>query len=152
MSKNEKGFYLFFDWIEELEELQNPEDAWSIVLALRNYALNGTDPTQSFSGAYRAFVGNIYNQIKRAERNSEEQRQKAFKRWNKENGNTEHNTAMQGKTPVLPSNDTNTHTNTNTYTNIVKEESIKEEKRKRVLPPSLEEVRQYLQQKGKIAI
>lgn len=117
MSKNEKGFYLFFDWIEEMEELKSPEDAWRIVLALRDYALNGTDPTQFFSGAYKAFIRNIYNQIKRAELKAEIGRESIKKRWNNhETADAPNSNLIGANSNLIGANTTNTYTNTDTDT------------------------------------
>ena len=70
MSKNEKGFYLFFDWIERLKELP-PEEAIRIVYAIGEYYKNDIDPTEQFSGALKIVVALMFDQIKRGKKLSE---------------------------------------------------------------------------------
>ena len=138
MSKNEKGFYLFFDWCERLKELP-AEEAIKIVYAICDYYKNGINPTEQFDGTLKIVIALMFDQIKRGERIAEKNRANINKRW--VNSNT---TVIPTNTTVIP-NDT-TYNNI-TYNNITnngnKEEITKEEKRKRFLPPSLEEVRQY---------
>lgn len=120
MSKSVKGLCLFFDWIEELELMESPEDAWSVVVALRDYTLEGIDPTERFSGPMRALVSNMFNQIKRAEAKSATQRANVQKRWENgssvSSGNTDSEMVSSGNTTVIPTDTTVTVTVTDTDT------------------------------------
>ena len=70
MNKNEKGFHLFFDWIERLKELP-PEDSIKIVYAIGEYYKNGIDPTEQFKGTLKVVAALMFDQIKRGEKLSE---------------------------------------------------------------------------------
>lgn len=70
MSKNEKGFYLFFDWIERLKELPF-EEAIKVVYSICEYYKSGTDPTKQFKGSLKIVVALMFDQIKRGEKISE---------------------------------------------------------------------------------
>lgn len=116
MSKNEKGFYLFFDWIERLKELP-AEDAIKIVYAIADYYKNDINPVEQFEGILKTIAGLMFDQIKRGELRTEEQRQKAFKRWQKENGNAEH---IQSNAEHIPTDATyNNITNDNITNNDI---------------------------------
>jgi hypothetical protein len=147
MSKNEKGFYLFFDWIERLKELP-AEDAMKIVYALGEYHKTGINPMEQFTGALKIVVALMFDQIKRGELKSEINRYNINKRWESRNTNV-----IPNNTTVIQSDTTyNNITNNNITNNNNKEESIvndtKEERRKRFLPPSLDEVTKYCIERG----
>lgn len=109
MNKNEKGFFLFFDWINTLRELP-AEDAINVIFAISEYNKSGADPTENFSGALKCVVNLMYNQIKRAEKISEIRaisgQKGAFAKAN--------NTFAKAKQEQNAA--TNTYTNTNTDT------------------------------------
>lgn len=132
MSKNEKGFYLFFDWIDRLKEL-SPEESIKIVYAICEYYRSGSDPTEQFEGTLKIVVALMFDQIKRGERLSELRAEAGQK-----GGFAKANPSKQKQSVPTYNNITN---NNITY-NSNKEEH-KEEKRKRFLPPSLDEVKKY---------
>lgn len=66
MAKNEKGFCIFYDWVDDLDYL-DPADAWVIVKAIKRYYQDGTSPVESVEGHLKAVASMIYNQIKRSE-------------------------------------------------------------------------------------
>lgn len=66
MAKNEKGFCVFYDWVDDLDYL-DPADAWVIVKAIKRYYQDGTSPVESVEGHLKAVASMIYNQIKRSE-------------------------------------------------------------------------------------
>lgn len=70
MARNEKGFFLFYDWIDDLNELDGA-DAWEVVKAISIYHREGTNPVELVDGPLRAIVSMMFNQIKRAEQISE---------------------------------------------------------------------------------
>ncbi len=65
MIDNEYGFCMFFDWVDSLCYL-DPGDAWSVVLALKEYYVTGKNPIDSVDGPLKALVSNMYQQILRA--------------------------------------------------------------------------------------
>lgn len=71
MAKNEKGFCVFYDWVDDLDYL-DPADAWVIVKAIKRYYQDGTSPVESVEGHLKAVASMIYNQIKRSESISNE--------------------------------------------------------------------------------
>ena len=70
MKHTGKGFFLFFDWIDDLDRLDGA-DAWEIVKALRVYHQCGIDPVELVDGPLQATVSLMFSQIKRQERISE---------------------------------------------------------------------------------
>ena len=73
MKNNERGFCIFYDWLESLEYMPR-EITGEIVFALRDYYVEGVDPVERFSGVERAVVKMMLAQIKRAELKSREKR------------------------------------------------------------------------------
>ena len=67
MIKNPKGFYLFYDWIEDLDQLGDGDGAWQIVKALSEYFKNGKNPVEAVTGPLRGMVAVMFHQIRRAE-------------------------------------------------------------------------------------
>lgn len=144
MSKNEKGFYIFFDWLDRLKELASDE-SMKIIQAIGNYYRDGTDPTENFDGTIKIVVALMFDQIKRGESKAEEQRQKANARWKRETISNEQCQAMPSNAvqcQAMPNDATYNNITDNNITNNSNKENTKE-KRKRFLPPSLEEVREY---------
>lgn len=70
MRDSEKVFYLFFDWIDDLDHLDGA-DAWKIVKAIAEYYRNGTNPLDNVDGPLRVIVSIMFHQIKRKEQISE---------------------------------------------------------------------------------
>lgn len=72
MSEREKkkGFCLFFDWVDDLDNLEGA-DAWAVVKALCGYYREGTNPVEAVAGPLRVIVSIMFHQIKRGERVSE---------------------------------------------------------------------------------
>lgn len=123
MSKSERGFYLFFDWLERLKEL-SATDAIEVIYAIANYHKSGIDPTEQFEGALKIVVALMFDQIKRGEQKSEIYRQNGSKRW--ENCNA---IAMQSDTNNSIEMQLHVTNNNITNNNITKKEEIhKEEK------------------------
>ena len=116
MSKN-KGFCMFFDWVDRLKELDG-NDAFSIVVALSEYFQYGTNPVDRFSGALKMAVGMMFDQIKRAEAKSAILRENINKRWNSGTSSVIQTDTfvIQTDTDVLQTDTTNTKTKTNTNT------------------------------------
>ena len=66
MKDSEKAFYLFYDWIDDLDHLDGA-DAWRIVKAISEYHRNGTCPLDLVDGPLRSIVSILFHQIKRKE-------------------------------------------------------------------------------------
>ena len=64
--KTNKGFPIYFDWIERLKDIE-PDRAFAIICALSDYSKDGVNPLERFVGAERALVGIMFDQVKRAE-------------------------------------------------------------------------------------
>ncbi len=67
MSKNAKGFCMFFDWVEDLDQLGDSDGAWQIVKALSEYFKNGKNPVEAVTGPLRVVAALMYHQIMRSE-------------------------------------------------------------------------------------
>lgn len=84
MKNKEKGFWLFYDWIDDLDHL-NGDDAWKIVKALCEYHRSGKDPVEVLEYSLRAITSIMLHQIKRGEEISEHRsragRKSAFVRF-----------------------------------------------------------------------
>lgn len=74
--RKQKGFCLFFDWIDDLDHLDGA-DAWAVVKALCGYFREGTNPVDAVDGSLRVVVSIMFHQIKRAETISEQRAQNA---------------------------------------------------------------------------
>ncbi|MBQ2735510.1 MAG: hypothetical protein IJF33_06725 [Clostridia bacterium] len=75
MRENEKVFYLYYDWIDDLDELADGAVAWEIVKAICDYHRNGENPVEKMSGDSRVIVSLMFKQIKRREAVSEIRRE-----------------------------------------------------------------------------
>ncbi len=64
--KPNKGFPIYFDWIERLKDIES-DRAFAIICALSDYFKDGVNPLDRFVGAERALVGIMFDQVKRAE-------------------------------------------------------------------------------------
>ena len=69
MKNNERGFCVFYDWMDCLEYLPRATAA-EVLFALRDYYIAEEDPSARFEGAERALVKMMLAQIKRAEARS----------------------------------------------------------------------------------
>lgn len=85
MKHTGKGFFLFFDWIDDLDQLRGAE-AWKVVKALCEYHRSGSDPTELVGGASRAVVSLMFRQIKRAEEISKVRRAAVNTRYQSNHG------------------------------------------------------------------
>ena len=66
MKNSEKGFCVFYDWVDDLDHLDG-KDAWKILKALSAYHQHGTDPLTDLSGPLRSVCSIMLHQIKRHE-------------------------------------------------------------------------------------
>lgn len=73
MKTNNKGFYLFFDWIDDLDTLGS-DGAWKIVKAICEYYRTGANPVEALDGPLRTVAAIMFRQIKRGEQISEVRR------------------------------------------------------------------------------
>lgn len=115
MAKN-KGFCLFYDWVDRLKEL-DPSEAFDVIIALSDYFKEGINPVDRFSGSLKMAVGIMFDQIKRAEIKSDVLRENVNKRWNRENAKQSNAIVIQNDTNVIQADTTITETITNTITN-----------------------------------
>lgn len=76
-TNNKKGFWLFYDWIDDLEYLDGA-DAWKIIKAICEYYRDGVNPIDNVDERLKVIASIIFRQIKRGEGISE-QRSKAGK-------------------------------------------------------------------------
>ncbi|MBQ8289354.1 MAG: hypothetical protein IJY01_00580 [Clostridia bacterium] len=145
MSKKDKGFFLFFDWIDRLKDLPSDE-AIKIIYALCEYNRNGTDPTEKFTGALKIVVSLMFDQIKRAEKVSEARAEAGQK-----GGFATANSSKFKQNEDLPQQNVATNTNTNTNTNTHSYECLPRARapaREDTPAPSMEEVINYCKSKG----
>lgn len=82
MRENEKGFFLFFDWIDDLDH-SDAADAWAVVKALCGYYREGINPVEAIDGPMRVVVSIMFHQIKRREAISEVRRNAVNSRYGK---------------------------------------------------------------------
>lgn len=95
---NNKGFCMFFDWVEDLDYLP-AEDAWKVTKALANYFKNGVNPVENGESHLKFALSIMFHQIKRQEEQSETNRRNILKRKNKtENSNSADSGAELGQT------------------------------------------------------
>lgn len=156
MAKNNKGFCLFYDWMDSLDEL-DPADAYAVIRAISRYNETGEDPTTGFKGALKAFVMNLYQQIKRAEETSaakaegaritNEKRANAERTHTERIPNAERTDESATNTNTITNTDTNTITDTDTLLSPSNEGERAREK-KRFVPPTVDEVFAYMQERG----
>lgn len=74
--KGSVGFCFYYDWVDSLN-YNDPADAWSVVVALKNYFVDGKNPIDNVEKPLKALVSTMYQQIKRAEAKSENGRKGA---------------------------------------------------------------------------
>ena len=67
MKNTQKGFCMFFDWVEDLDQLGDSDGAWQIVKALSEYFKNGKNPVEAVTGPLRTVAAIMLHQIKRSE-------------------------------------------------------------------------------------
>ena len=119
----------YYSWRDKTKNLSD-EEFGKLTRAILLYSETG-ELTSGFSDLGEMAYEFITDVIKRSQKKSETYRQNANKRWSKDNSNT---IAMQRHNNCTP---------INTNINRDREEITKEEKRKRFLPPSLDEVKKY---------
>lgn len=88
MNNTNKGFCMFFDWMEDLEYL-SAEDAWTVIKALGNYYKNGVDPVENVDKHLKFALSVMFHQIKRQEEISETNRKNISKRKNRSGDSTD---------------------------------------------------------------
>ena len=154
MAKSNKGFCLFYDWMDSLDEL-DPADAYAVIRAISRYNESGEDPTTGFKGALKAFVMNLYQQIKRAEETSAAKAEGARitneKRANAERADSERiaNAERTDECATITNTITDTYTDTNTDTLLSpSNEGERPREKKRFVPPTVDEVFAYMQERG----
>ena len=139
--------------MDSLDEL-DPADAYAVIRAISRYNETGEDPTTGFKGALKAFVMNLFQQIKRAEEASAAKAEGARitneKRANAERTHSER--LPNAERTDECATDTNTITDTYTDTNTDIKETLSNERVKktasRFSPPTLDEVRDYINEQG----
>ena len=121
MSEREKkkGFCLFFDWVDDLDNLEGA-DAWAVVKALCGYYREGTNPVEAVAGPLRVAVSIMFHQIKRGEKISEVRRVAALQRNNDNSVNfAEQKSAKVSKGQQCPATITITNTDTHSLAESV---------------------------------
>lgn len=83
MKDKNKGFWLFYDWIDDLDHLDG-ESAWKVIRAIAEYHRQGQNPIDNVDGSLKAIVSIMFHQIKRKESVSEIRRQAVNTRYNKQ--------------------------------------------------------------------
>ena len=124
----------YYSWRDKTKNLSD-EEFGKLARAILLYSETG-EQTGGFSDLGEMAYEFITDVIKRAQTKSEIYRQNANKRWTESVSNA---IAMQSQNNSTTIN-RNRNRNRNTNINRDKEEITKEEKRKRFLPPSLDEV------------
>ena len=149
MAKN-AGFCIFFDWIETLDFLDEA-DAYKVIKALSRYYTEGVNPVEIVPNNIKATVNLMFQQIKRAEKVSEERAKAGRASAEARSVEVCSNNVEQKSTPVEQKSTTNTNTNTNTKTNTNTDTFIssnEDKKRKRFVAPTIDEVRDYCNENG----
>lgn len=116
---NEKGFSIYYDWIDRLKDI-DPSRAFTMIVALADYFRACEDPTDKFEGAEKALVGIMFDQIQRAEKISSINRANASK-------STVKRPLCEVKRPLIDRERPLDYSNSNSNSNIIKEEIYKEE-------------------------
>lgn len=115
---NEKGFCVFYDWLDRLKEAQiSSDDALSVIYALSDYYRNGIDPTLQFDGALKYAVGLMFDQIKRAEATAEAKAENARRTNEKKRANAERTQSERkanAERTLTPTTETETETEAET--------------------------------------
>lgn len=143
MSNSIKGFCLFFDQVDALDDLK-PADAWAVVRAIAEYHRSGADPVAAVPKSLKTVVKLIFQQIKRKEAESAAKAEGARitneKRANAERPHSER--LPNAERPQKRATDTDTITETIKKEPLSKERG-KKESAPRFLPPTLKEVEEY---------
>lgn len=66
MKTNNKGFCVFYDWVDDLDHLDG-ESAWKIIKAICEYHRHGVNPVEALDGPLRTVAAIMFHQIKRTE-------------------------------------------------------------------------------------
>ena len=109
MKNNERGFCIFYDWLDVFEVL-SAEDVGEIVLAIGRYYTDGINPVEGLSDMAKPVAAMMYAQIKRAE-----------KRASRYTGDRGIYTKTETKTETETETETYTDTDTETETEKTKE-------------------------------
>ena len=64
--KESKGFFVFFDWVDDLNYLGG-EKAWEMVTAICNYYRDGKNPVENVEQSLKPLASLMFHQIKRGE-------------------------------------------------------------------------------------
>lgn len=130
----------YYTWRDKTKNLSN-EEFGKLTRAILLYSETG-ELTSGFSDLGEMAYEFITDVIKRSQKKSDDGRKGAYKRWNSDPYST--HIATHYNTNAINTNiNINRNRNKNKNKNRNTEEITKEEKRKRFLPPSLDEVRQY---------
>ena len=77
MKENETVFYLYYDWIDDLDANLSGAEAWEVIKALCTYHRSGVNPVELVEGAPRIAVALMFHQIKRREEKQEKRAEAA---------------------------------------------------------------------------
>lgn len=149
MKMNERGFFIFYDWIDDLDYLDG-ESAWKIIKSLCEFCRRGIDPIEELEdGKLRGMISLMLHQIQRSREISDIRADAGQKGGFAKANNS--------KDIALPEQKVPTKTITNTKTNIIspplyippsQEEGTESTKTRRFVKPSLEDVRAYCQSRN----
>ena len=113
MTEKKKGFYLFFDWLDDLDNLDGA-DAWKIVKAIGRYQQNGDNPLKNLEKPLRATASMMLHQIQRREAISAVRAKAVKSRY--EGGFVVQNSTNDEKTDFVEQTDTTYTSNNNSNT------------------------------------
>lgn len=159
MSQEEnKGFCLFFDWIEDLD-YHDGADAWKVIKALCNYYKDGISPIDAVEQKLKPTVSMMFHQIQRQQSISKVRAIAGQKGGfaTAKNGKDEAKPNQNPPTYTNTITNTKTETNTNTNTNTMcvspletsEEAAAKpQHTQKRFEKPSLVDIKAYCQERN----
>lgn len=155
MAKSNKGFCLFYDWMETLDYL-DPADAYAVIRAISRYNETGANPVNLVETHLKATVNLMFQQIKRAEKVSEARAEAAkamHEKYDVDDDDGLHSFAEQKSASAKQKSATNTDTDTNTITDTdtilsPSNEGDARTSKKRFVPPTVDEVFAYMQERG----
>lgn len=157
MSQEEnKGFCLFFDWIEDLD-YHDGADAWKVIKALCNYYKDGISPIDAVEQKLKPTVSMMFHQIQRQQSISKARAIAGQKGGFATAKNSKDEAMAHQSPPTYTNTNTITNTDTNTITNTMcvsplatsEEGAAKpQHTKKRFEKPSLEDIRAYCQERN----
>ncbi len=112
MKQNEKGYCIFYDWLDALRCLDRAVAA-DIIFAIGDYYTKGKDPTADFDGPVAAIVRMMLDQIKRAEATAAK-KSTAGRLGGKASGRSRSKSKQNEATETETETETNTDTKTDT--------------------------------------